>query len=107
MAIPMRRAAHDHAADVAALLRAVLESPGVSDLATREAAYQGTPIPGQLGTYVAKVRDASYRLGDADTAALLAAGYPQDAVFEITIAAALGAAGRGLAAGLRAIREGD
>jgi alkylhydroperoxidase family enzyme len=38
------------------------------------------------------VRDASYRITDGDVAALEAAGHSQEEIFEITVAAATGAA---------------
>ena len=101
-----QKAYHRHAGEVAALLRAVLESPAVTDPATRAAAYQGDELPPPpIVQYVAKVRGESYRLADADVQALLAAGYSQDTVFEITVAAALGAAMERLDAGLRVLRE--
>jgi hypothetical protein len=98
------QAGQDHADEVTALLRAVLESAGASDRATRESAYRGHALPPPLAEYVTKVRDASYRIGDADIVGLLTAGHSQDAIFEITVATALGAAARGLEAGLRAMR---
>jgi hypothetical protein len=100
------KAGQDHADEVAALLRAVLESPGASATAAREAAFRGAGLPTPLNEYVATVRDASYRIGDGDISRLLAHGYSQDAIFEITVAAALGAAARGLEAGLRAMEAG-
>jgi alkylhydroperoxidase family enzyme len=51
------------------------------------------------------VRDQSYRLTDTDFATLTGAGLSDDAIFEITIAAAVGAAPERLEAGLRAVRE--
>ena len=99
------KAHHRHAEEVAALLRAVLESPAMTDPATRQAAYQGEGLPPPLHQYVAKVRGESYRITDDDVNTLLAAGYSQDMVFEITVATALGAAMRRLDAGLRVLRE--
>jgi hypothetical protein len=96
---------HRHAAEVAALLQAALESPAVTDPATRAAVCQGESLPPPLGEYAAKVRDESYRISDEEVQALLAAGYSADAVFEVTVAAALGASMRQLAAGLRELRE--
>ncbi len=94
-----------HADEVAALLRAVLESPTISDPATQTAAYKSDELPPPLSQYVAKVRGESYRITDDDVLALLATGYSQDAVFEITVAAALGAAMQRLEAGLCVLRE--
>jgi alkylhydroperoxidase family enzyme len=95
-----------HAEEVAALLRAVLESPAVTDPATRAAAYQSDEeLSPPLRQYVAKVRGESYRITDDDVQRLLTAGYSQDAVFEITVATALGAAMQRLETGLRVLRE--
>ena len=93
-----------HADEVVALLQAVLESPAVTDPATRAAAFNNT-LPPPLGQYVAKVHGESYRIAEGEVEALLASGYSQDAVFELTVAAALGAAKQRLEAGLRALRE--
>jgi hypothetical protein len=94
-----------HAEELAALLQAVLESPAVTDPATRAAAYQSDGLPPPLRQYVAKVRGESYRITDEDVQTLLTTGYSQDAVFEITVASSLGAAMRRLEAGLRVLRE--
>ena len=51
------------------------------------------------------VHGMSYRVTDDDIEGLLAAGYSQDAIFEITVAAALGAASHRLEAGLRALKQ--
>ncbi len=56
--------------------------------------------------YVDKVRRHAYRVTDADVQNLLGAGYSQDQVFELTVAAAFGAARERLAAGLGAIGDG-
>jgi hypothetical protein len=93
-----------HAVEVEALRRAVLETPGATDRGTREAAYAGEGLPPLLGAYVASIDVASYRITEADVAGLLAAGHSEDAVFEVTLAAAIGAAGRRLEAGLRALQ---
>ena len=57
-----------------------------------------------LGAYAAKVRDQSYRITDDEVAGLTAAGLSDDVIFEITIAAAVGAALERLDAGMRAVR---
>jgi alkylhydroperoxidase family enzyme len=99
------KACQRHAEEVAALIGAVLESPAVTDPATRAAAYQSDELSPPLIDYVAKVRGESYRITDEDIQTLLTAGYSQDAVFEITVATALGAAMRRLEAGLGLLRE--
>ena len=62
-------------------------------------------MPSHWAPYVAKVRDASYRITDADLAALKAAGCSEEEVFEMTVAAATGAALHRLDLGLRALGE--
>ena len=94
-----------HAEAVAALKRAVLQSPGVTEPAARLAAFGGEDLPAPFGDYAAKVQEASERITDRDVQALLQGGCTQDAVFELTVAAALGAAMRRLEAGLRPLRE--
>ena len=77
------------------------------DSAVRRAAGSGADVPDVWSTYVAKVRDASYRVTDADVAALKAAGCTEEEIFEMTVAAATGAALHRLDLGLRAMeREG-
>jgi hypothetical protein len=61
-------------------------------------------VPDQLRSYLSKVREASYRITDADFDALHTAGRSDEEIFELTIAAALGAALRSRDAGLRALR---
>ncbi|RSN39160.1 hypothetical protein DMC64_39185 [Amycolatopsis sp. WAC 04197] len=92
----------DHG-DVARNLRhAVLESPAATDKSIRTAALTGERLPGPLHSYAANVRDASHRITDADVQQLKAAGYSEDEIFEVTVAAAVGAALRGFDAGNRA-----
>lgn len=45
-----------------------------------------------MRSYAAKVRDESYRVTDADVAKLRAVGVSEDEIFEVTVAAAVGAA---------------
>src|SRR4051812_31007678 len=96
-----------HAGEVAALRRSVLETPGVVDRVTREAAFGLGVVPEPWGEYVQRVREASSRIGEADIATLTAAGCSEDAIFEMTLAAALGASTRRLEAGLRALRAAE
>jgi alkylhydroperoxidase family enzyme len=79
----------------------VLHAPAVTHPATRMAAATGGPLPEPVATYAATVRDHSYRVTDHDIDRLAAAGYGQDAIYEITVAAAVGAALRRYDAGIR------
>lgn len=91
--------------DVESLRHAVLSAPATTDSALRRAAAAGGQLPGPLASYAATVRDAAYRVTDADIAGLTAAGHTEDEIFEITVAAAVGAALRGFDAGRRALPE--
>jgi hypothetical protein len=93
-----------HAAEIGALRRAVFESPGSTELAVRVAAGSGGQLPDPIGSYAEMVRDRSYRITDSDLDELTAAGLSDDAIFELTVAAAVGAALQRLTAGMRAIR---
>ncbi|OXM68413.1 hypothetical protein [Amycolatopsis vastitatis] len=85
------------------LRHAVLEAPGTTDKATRSAALLGGELPDPLKSYAANVRGASHKITDADLDELKAAGYSDDAIFEVTAAAAIGAALRSYDAGRAAI----
>ena len=93
-----------HDADLEALRRCILEAPGITETATRRGAFRATALLPPAGPYLAMVRDQSYRLLDADLDALCAAGMTEDAIFELTIAAAAGEAFRRLELGLAAVR---
>lgn len=71
---------------------AVLEAPAGTEPAVRSAAATGGALPEPVAAYAATVRDRSYRVTDGDFERLAEAGYSQDAIYEITVAAAVGAA---------------
>lgn len=94
----------------AAVVAAILERDGVTPGADRQAAFAGTPAEPAVAAYVATVRQHAYRVTDADVAALRAAGHADPAIFELTVAAAVGQATRQYDAALAvlaAIPEGD
>ena len=91
--------------DIAALIETVLTAPGSTDTSVRESACRGGGLPPILENYVSKVRGESHRITDGDVSHLLGNGYAEDDVFEITVAAALGIAARGLESALRAMKE--
>jgi len=86
------------------LLDAVLSAPGTTATEVRQAAVQRGSLPPPLAHYVGKVALHAYKVTDDDIAALQRAGYSDDAVFEITVAAAVGAALHRLDRGLAALR---
>jgi alkylhydroperoxidase family enzyme len=90
-----------------ALRRGILGADGALDLDVRRAAFAGEPVPEPLQGYVDKVRRHAYRVTDEDVAALRAAGWSEEQVFELTVAASVGAAFERLHAGLRALGEVD
>jgi hypothetical protein len=87
--------------------RAVLESVGVTSTQQRWAAYHRRldELPPDLRGYVDKVVQHAYRITDEDVEALERAGHSEDAIFEITAAAALGAAILRLERGLKVLHE--
>lgn len=85
---------------LAALRAAVLDGPGVTAPSVRQAAASGT-APEPWTEYVSAVRDSSYRVSEEDIAALKADGLGEEEIFEVTVAAAVGAALARLDAGLR------
>jgi alkylhydroperoxidase family enzyme len=87
---------------------ALLGPEGSVDPALRRAVFEGDSAePDALRAYVEKVRLHAYRVTDDDVAALRAAGFDDDALFELTLAAAAGAGFERLYAGLRAVGDLD
>ena len=86
---------------------AVLESKGDTKPALRWAIFHKRmeEIPADLRSFVEKVTQHAYKVTDADIEGLMRAGYSEDAIFEITGAAALGAAILRLERGLIALHE--
>lgn len=81
-------AGHDDPVDE--LRHAVFEAPAVTGPALRRAAVTGE-VDEPWRSYTGMVREMSYRITDADVARLLA-DHSEDEVFEMTVAAAVGAA---------------
>lgn len=63
--------------------------------------FRGDPVAGPLDDFTAQVRSASHRITDEDIDRLREAGIEEDAIFESTLAAAIGAAAATLVDGLR------
>jgi alkylhydroperoxidase family enzyme len=103
---------------VAGLVESILTTPGDTDPALREAiearsatlggrtAGSETPgeIPEALRAFVDKVARHAYKVTERDVDELKRAGYSEDAIFEITLSAALGAGMSRLERGLAALR---
>jgi hypothetical protein len=94
-----------HAALRDRVLATVLEGPGESDPAIRQAAAANSAqVPPELQALVEKIHRHAYRVTDEDIARLQAT-YGDDRLFEIIVSAAVGASRARLAAGLRALEE--
>lgn len=106
---------------VTRLRKTVLEGAGETPSELRQAAAErssslgGRPIPAAatprpslpaaLSQFVDTIARRAFEVTDGDVAALRAAGYSEDAVFEILAATALGAGLGRLERGLTALRE--
>jgi len=87
-----------HAAFFERVRAAILETPGETEPDLRRRVAAGA----ETSPYLDKVRREAYRLADGDVDTLRA-DRSEDAIFELTLAAALGAAETRLAAGLAAL----
>ena len=99
------------------LVEAVLTTPGVTSLDLRRSVEERAAelggrstretsegISSELSRYVDKVALHAYKVTDGDVEALREAGYSEDAIFEITLSAALGAGLARLERGLAALK---
>lgn len=86
------------------LVSAVLAAPGDTPGDLRRAALDNRGVPAPFAAYVDKVARHAYRVTDADIAALEKAGHSDDSLFEITVAAAVGAALHRWHRGMAALR---
>jgi alkylhydroperoxidase family enzyme len=105
-----------YAAYTAQLVDRVLAAPGHTPRELRRAVLAraarlgltpgsgGEDVPATLAGYVDKVAHHAYKVSDEDVGALQRAGTSDDALFEVTVAAALGAALGRLECGLAALR---
>jgi alkylhydroperoxidase family enzyme len=92
-----------HEAEIEAIWRDVSSGPGVTDPKVRAQVMAGSGPEG-LVDFLDKVRHASYRTADEDIASLERAGLEEDAIFELTVAAAAGIAYERLLAAKRAMQ---
>lgn len=89
-----------------ALRDAVLAQPGNLDAATlKAAAGVDGQVPDALRAFADKVVQNAYKVTDDDIAGLRKAGYTEDQLFELTIAAAYGAGARRLEIAMDAMRQ--
>jgi hypothetical protein len=84
------------------VLQTVLQGVGESDVSIRRAVAEGASVPADLRVLIDKIHNHAYQVTDEDVATLQAK-YGDDRMFEIIVAAALGASRRRLLAGLEAL----
>ncbi len=94
----------------------LFQGKGVTDRALRRAVgdkaaalsllESGEKIPADLESYVEKIALNAHQITDEDVAALKASGRSEDEIFEVTLAAAVGAGMLRLDRGLLALGKG-
>jgi alkylhydroperoxidase family enzyme len=84
----------------ARVVEAVLTAQGAMSADARSAAFAGRADDPALARYVNVVRTHAYRITDEDVQRLRDTGLDDDAIFELTLAAAVGAGAERLQAGL-------
>jgi hypothetical protein len=94
-----------HRPKLEALEEAILHGPGALPPEARQAAARGDGTPEPFADYVDTIHRHAYRVTDRMVSGLAEAGAREDEVFEVSVAAAYGAARRRLDAGLRAVRD--
>jgi alkylhydroperoxidase family enzyme len=99
----MTEAPQPHSRLLAATRNAVVDGPGSTDPKLRAQVASGKP-PSDLARLVAKIRDHAYKVTDADLDALRSR-YTEDQLFELIVAAALGAAEDRLNAAVAALER--
>jgi alkylhydroperoxidase family enzyme len=107
-----------HAAKIQTLVESVLNSRGDSNPDLRRAVEQrtaahggrfpegGVQLPPEIASYIDKIARHAYKVTDADIKNLRDAGYSEDAIFELTLCAALGAGMARLERGMAAMQGG-
>jgi alkylhydroperoxidase family enzyme len=84
-------------------LRQAIEQRVAQASGRRRGAKEGA-IPAALHSYLDKLTRNAYKITEDDLAALHQAGYSDDAIYELSIAAAVGAGAARLERGLEAVR---
>lgn len=105
-----------HAEKIKSLVDSVLEGPGETSPQMRRAAEgraashagrlpdREADLPQELVEYIDKVALHAYKVTDEDIESLRKTGYSEDAIFELTLSAALGAGIARLERGITSLR---
>jgi hypothetical protein len=83
----------------------VAGGPGKLPPLVRSAALSGSAVPAVAQTYTDKVRRHAYKVTDRDIEDLRTAQWSEDDIFELTVAAAMGASLSRLDRARRALQE--
>ena len=91
-------------------ISSLLGSRGETEISLRRAIFERVrlgrgEVPAGLAALVDKVADRPWLVSDEDVLHAREAGYSEDQVYELVLAAAAGAGARRLDAGLRAVEE--
>jgi alkylhydroperoxidase family enzyme len=89
---------------------ALLEAPGHTASSMRHSVFErlrrdAGSVPEEMEALVEKIAACPWSVADADIARLRDAGYSEDQIYELLLAAATGAGMRRFDAGLRAMEE--
>ena len=85
------------------LVNRVLDSEAQAPPGLRRAAFDNAGLDEPMCTLIEKVANHAYQVTDDDVAAVRAAGLSEDAIFEIVVCAAIGAADRQYSSALAAL----
>jgi len=93
-------------------ITSLLNSPGETAIALRQAVFERQrsgrdELAENLAPLMEKIADRPWSVDDEDIRLLLQAGYSEDQLLEVILAAAAGAGVRRLDAGLRALEEAE
>jgi alkylhydroperoxidase family enzyme len=94
-----KRAAHR------ALVDRILRGPGTTTAQQRAQAYANSELDPALQPLIGKVAGAPARIADADFDTARAAGFTEDQLFEVVVAAAVGESARMYESALAALDE--
>ena len=86
-----------------ALVARILDGPGKASPIQRRAAFDNAGLPERVSRLVEKVVRHAYKVTDEDIAAVRAAGFTEDQIFELVVCAAIGQATRQYEAALAAV----
>jgi hypothetical protein len=87
----------------AIVVEGALRGPGTTTVAARQAAFDNQGVDERARRLVDKVARHAWKITDEDVTATKAAGMSEDAIFELSICAALGQSTRQLDAALAAL----